>query len=478
MEENLKHKTVVSTVWASIQQFGRMGIAFIGNIVLARLLMPEDYGTIGMLAIFMAVANVFIDSGLGNALIQRKEANEVDFSTIFFFNLGMSVFLYFLLCLFAPRIARFYDTDILVDLLRIYGLVLIVNALSIIQSTRLRKQLDFKTAAISTLIANVVCTIVGIYMAYRGFGVWSLVVMYLVEAVVRTVLLWFQCKWMPKLAFSIKSLLSLFKYGGFLLANSLLYTLRRNVLSMVLGKLYTARDLGMYSQAKKLEDVPVTGISSVIEQVSFSVFSELQDDAERFKLMQQRSLKILAFICFPLMFLMMVVAEPLIVFLFTEKWIEAVPYLQVLCFMGIAVCLQPVNANVVNAMGYSGLFFKWSVYKTIIMFVFIWVGSYWGIFGLLTAFVAYNVVAYIISAVLAERFTHYTLWQQIKDMMPIMLISLFIAIGVWFVQYFVHSYIALLVIQLVLYAALFMGVYYLIDKSMLIDIVSMVKRKR
>lgn len=475
MEENLRHKTVVSTVWAAVQQFGRMGISFVSNIVLARLLMPEDYGTIGMLTIFIAVSTVFIDSGLGNALIQKKNADEMDYSTIFFFNLGMSVFLYFLLFFAAPAIARFYDTSILCDLIRIYGLVLIINSLSLIQNARLRKQLNFKSLTVSTLIAVIVSTIVGIYLAYKGYGVWSLIMMNLVEPAVRTILLWFQCKWLPKLAFSFASLRSLFRFGGFLLANSLLFTLRRNVLSLVLGKLYTARDLGMYSQAKKLEEIPITSISSIIEQVSFPVFSKLQDDRDRFKQMQRRSLLLLAFICFPLMFLLTVVAEPLIVFLFTDKWIDAVPYLQVLCFMGVFVCLQAVNANVINAMGHSRLYFKWSVYKTVFLFILIWVGHYWGIIGLLTSLVIYHFIVYVINAVLASNITQYTLWQQIKDLLPIALISSLIALVVWFLHYMISNNIALLFIQSVIYLGLYLSVYLVVDKTMLYELKSLMK---
>lgn len=477
MEESIKHKTIVSTVWASIQHFGRMGIAFVANIILARLLLPEDYGTIGMLAIFIAVSSVFVDSGLGNALIQRKEASGVDYSTIFFFNLGMSAILYLALCFAAPAIARFYNTDILTPLIRIYGLVLIINSLSLIQSTRFRKQLNFKTPSIIVIIANIVSALVGIYMAYNEYGVWSLVVMQLVEAAVRTALLWFYCKWLPQFTFSLRSLFSLFKYGGFLLANSLLFTLRQNILSMVLGKLYTVRDLGMYTQAKKLEDVPVTGISSIIEQVSFPVLAKLQDDKEHFQQMQRRSLKMLAFLCIPLMFLMIVIAKPLILVLYTDKWIDAAPYLQVLCLMGIVVCLQVVNANVVNAKGYSGLFFRWSVIKTIIMFISIWLGHYWGIMGLLWSLVLYHFLAYIINAILATRFTSYTVWLQFKDLLPIGLVSTVIAVVVWLIQFVIHGAFALLVTQSIVYILLFICAYYLIDKSMLVEVLSMIRRK-
>ena len=478
MEENLKRKTIVSTAWASIQQFGRLGISFVSNIVLARLLMPEDYGTIGMLAIFIAVATVFVDSGLGNALIQKKNASEEDYSTIFFFNIGVSLLLYIVLYLAAPYVARFFNMEILSGMLRIYGLVLIINSFSIIQNARLRKQLNFKPLTISTLTSALVSTAIGICLAYNGFGVWSLVALSLMEAIVRSSMLWIQCKWIPKLQFNINSLKQLFGFGGYLLANSLLYTFRRNFLSVVLGKLYTARDLGMYTQAKKLEDIPVTGISTIIEQVSFPVFSKLQDDADRFRQMQRKSLIMLGFLCIPLMFLIMVIAEPVIVVLYTDKWIEATSYLQVLCFTGIFVSLQAVNANVINAMGHSCLYFKWSIVKTLLLFIIIWTGHYWGIVGLLSALVFYNFSVYVINAALASQFTHYTLWKQAKDLLPIMLLSALVAVGVWFVHYLIHNSIALLVVQSILYVVLFGGLYYLVDRSMLTEMVSMIYRKK
>ena len=226
MEDNLKRKTVVSTVWASIQQFGRLGISFVSNIVLARLLMPDDFGTIGMLTIFIAVATVFVDSGLGNALIQKANASEEDYSTIFFFNIGMSLLLYLILYLAAPIIAQFFNMDILSKILRIYGLVLIINSFSIIQYTRLRKQLSFKPLTVSTLTSAFTSISLGIFLAYNGYGVWSLVTMNLAESIVRTFMLWIQCKWLPELQFKIDSLKQLFSFGGYLLANSLLFLLK------------------------------------------------------------------------------------------------------------------------------------------------------------------------------------------------------------------------------------------------------------
>ena len=478
MEENLKHKTVVSTVWSSIQHFGRMGISFLSNLVLARLLMPEDYGAIGMLAIFMALSAVFIDSGLGNALIQRKNANETDYATIFFFNFGVSVFLYVLLYISAPAIAHFYNTDILCQLLRIYGLVLMVNSFSIIQNARLRKQLNFKALTVSSIIAGVVSAIVGIYLAYKDYGVWALVWMNIADAVVRTTLLWIQCKWLPKFVFSMNSLKTLFGFGGYLLANSLLFTLRRNVLSMILGKLYTARELGMYSQAKKLEDIPVTGISTIIEQVSFPVFSKLQGDMVQFRQMQRNSLMFLAFLCFPLMFLVMVIAEPLILLLYTEKWVDATPYLQVLCFMGVFVCLQAVNANVVNAMGHSKLYFKWSIYKTIVMFFLIWLGHFLGVIGLLGSLVLYHFIVYVINAILASEYTKYTILQQIKDLFPIAFMSAMAAFPAYSLRYYINNCFLLIILQTCLYVGLFLCVYYLIDKKHLKEMLLFVKTKR
>lgn len=475
MEENLKRKTVVSTIWASIQQFGVLGISFISNIVLARLLMPEDYGTIGMLAIFMAVASAFIDSGLGNALIQKKETTEEDYSTIFFFNLGMSLSLYLVLYMSAPAIAKFYSTEQLSDILRVYGLTLIINSLSLIQNARLRRLLNFKYLTISSLIGTTTSTIVGIYLAYNGYGVWSLVGMSLLGSVVRTFLLWAQCKWTPSLYFSLSSLKSLFGFGGYLLANSLLYTFRRNVLSAVLGKLYSSRELGMYTQAKKLEDIPVTGISSIIEQVSFPVFSKLQEDSERFMQMQRKSLMMLGFLCIPLMFLVMVIAEPVIVVLYTDKWIEATPYLQVLCFTGIFVSLQAVNANVVNAMGYSGMYFKWSVVKTFLLFIIIWLGHFGGIIGLLSSLVIYNFIVYAINALLASRFTHYTLWQQTRDLVPIFILSAMTACVTYFLKIFIYNCYFLLFTQVSLFVGLYLCACHLYDRKMISDMLILLR---
>lgn len=478
MENSLKKKAVASSMWSSIQQFGRMGISFVANLIMARLLTPDDYGAIGMLMVFVALSMIFIDSGFGNALIQKPNPSQEDYSTIFFFNLMVAVLLYFVLYVTAPAISRFYDMDILTDMLRVLGLILIINAFSLIQSCRLRKQLDFKALTISMLTGQFVGAAVGIFMAFKGCGVWSLVMYDILDALIKSIMLWIQCKWKPKLVFWFSSLKELFRFGGFLLANALLVTLRKNALSIVLGKLYSARDLGMYTQARKLESIPVHSVSVIIGHVTFPVFSKLQDNIERLKNMQRKSLIHIAFLCIPMLVLLIVVAEPLILVLYTDKWIESVPYLQILCFMGVFGSLQEVNANVVNAMGKSKLYFLWTIVKTIVMFLLIWAGSYFGIFGLLFAMVVHHFVCYVINAVLASKITGYTLWQQFVDFLPIVLSSGLIAVAVWFIRYIIHNNFILLAVQSILFVGLYIGIYYFIDRKLLLDMLSLIPIKK
>lgn len=467
MEGNLKNKAISGVFWSSLQRFGKMGIAFIVNLIMARLLMPEDYGAIGILMVFISLSLVFIDSGFANALIQRPSPTERDYSTIFFFNIAVSGGLYVILYLTAPYIASFYNNALLVDLLRVIGLVLIVDALAIIQDCRMRKQMNFKMLSIASITAAIIGGIVGIVCAYNGAGVWSLVIYSMTESTARAVILWAICRWFPSFTFSKDSLKTLFAFGGFLLANSLLVTLRRNAMAIVLGKLYTARDLGMYSQAKKLEDVPVTSTSAIIGQVTFPLFSKIQDNSDSLKNVQRKSLSAIAFITIPLLLLIMVIAKPLIVFLYTEKWAEAAPYLQILCFVGIFASLQEVSANVTNAMGASRLFFMWSFIKTVFFAVLIYGGSFFGIRGLLAALVINELASYVINALLAAKFSHYTLWEQIRDFSPIAIASLIASTVSWIVCRMIDGNLITLIVTAVVFVITYFASYYIIDRKTL-----------
>lgn len=467
MESNLKNKAVSGVFWTALQRFGKMGISFVVNLIMARLLMPEDYGAIGILMVFISLSLVFIDSGFANALIQRPSPTENDYSTIFFFNIAVSGVFYIILFFSAPFISNFYDNALLIDLLRVIGLVLIVDALAIIQDCRMRKQLSFKTLSIASISAAITGGAVGIVCAYKGLGVWSLVIYSMTESTTRAIILWVLCKWLPSFSFSWKSLKTLFSFGGFLLANSLLVTLRRNAMAIVLGKLYSARDLGMYSQAKKLEDVPVSSTSAIIGQVTFPFFSKMQDSSNNIKKAQRKSLCAIAFITIPLLSLIIVIAKPLVLFLYTEKWVEAAPYLQILCFVGIFASLQEVSANVVNAMGASKVFFKWSLFKTIFLAFLIYCGSFFGIFGLLSALVINEILSYVINALLAAKFSHYTIWEQIKDFSPIVIASLVASLAAWLVCRLFVENVLILIVATVVFVTVYFSIYYIVDRDTL-----------
>ena len=470
MENNLKKKTVVGMVWSTIQRFGKMGIAFIANLVMARLLTPEDYGAIGILMVFIALSMVFIDAGFGNALIQKTNPTKEDYSTIFYFNLIISCSIFLVLFFSAPYIAFFYNMEMLSDLLRVLSLVLILNALSLIQDCRLRKELNFKVLSIATIVSATIGAIAGIYAAVIGYGVWSLVIYNLVEAFVRTVVLWTFCRWWPTLCFSWNSIKELFGYGGFLLANSLLFTLRRNAIAMFMGKLYHASDLGNYAQAKKLEEVPVSAVQNIIGQVTFPLFASVKNNSQQLKIVQKKGNILLAFLCVPLMVLLALLSHNLIVGLFTEKWIEAVPYFQVLCACGIFVSLQEINANVITALGHSALYFKWSVAKTVILFVFLFAGTIIGIYGMLLAWFLQNVLAYLINAVLSGKYTSYSLWEQTKDLMPVYAVSGISGISVWLISSIVHLDMWIdLVVQPILFSILYVGGFFWLKKDYIID---------
>ena len=392
-------------VWASVQRFGTMIISFATNIVLARLLTPDDFGTIGMLLLFLAIANTFVDSGFGSALIQKKDADQTDFSTVFFINLGLSFVVYAILFFGAPWVARFYDVDILCPLLRAQGVVLIIQAFSIIQTARLRKMMDFRKLSICNLVGNIVGSIVGIGAALMGFGVWSLVIRTLTVAFVTTFLLWIIARWKPLLIFSIQSFKELFGFGGFMLLSSLLATFANNVQTLIIGKMFQQGTLGHYTQARQLRSVASDSISSVITQVLYPDFSNNQEDEKALSSKLNFSVLTISFLTVAIMAFCIVAAKPLIMFLYGEKWLDCIPYFQLLCIGGCFVSLQDVNTNVVAAKGKSKVLFFVNLCKIIIFCVLMVIGArIGGIYGLLISMIIYALLAFLVFASLSSYY--------------------------------------------------------------------------
>lgn len=353
--------------WNALGQFSTYAIQFVLGIVIARLLGPADYGVIGMLAIFMAIAQSFVNSGFGNALIRKKDRTEVDCSTAFYFNVAVAVLLYGVLFLSAPTIAAFYNTPLLTDVVRVYSLTLIISSLGIVPRALRSVAVDFKTQAYASVISVIVSGLVGLYLAYSGYGVWALVWQAIISSFVGVVVIWVLARWRPLLVYSWGSFRSMFSYGSRLLASGLLHTVYTHASSILIGKFYTPAELGNYDRGNSIASLPSLRLSDVFHSVTFPILSKLQDDDERLKNVYHKYVAMTSLVIFFIMTLLAVVARPLVLLLLTEKWLGAVPFLQVFCFAYMFDSICRLNNNMLFVKGWSGMFLKLEIIKKAIV---------------------------------------------------------------------------------------------------------------
>lgn len=475
-------KVFTGVVWASVQRFGTMIISFVTNIVLARLLTPDDFGTLGMLFLFLAIANTFVDSGFGSALIQKKDANQTDFSTVFFINLGLSLVVYAILFFGAPWVAQFYDVNLLSPLLRAQGLVLILNAFCIIQTAILRKKLDFKKLSICNLIGNIVGSVLGILTALKGFGVWSLVIRTLAVGLVTSLLLWIIGKWKPLLVFSRQSFKGLFGFGGFMLLSSLLSTFANNVQTLIIGKLFHQGTLGHYTQARQLRNIASDSISSVITQVLYPDFSNNQNDDKVLASRLNFSVLTISYLTVAIMAICIVAAKPLIMLLYGEKWLECVPYFQLLCIGGCFVSLQDVNINLVAAKGKSKVLFFCNLCKIIVFCLLMVAGAkLGGVYGLLVSMIIYALIAYLVFAVLSSHYLKCSLWRQLWGIIQCLLLAVLPLLSVYYVnQFFLVELpnILQVMIDVAVFGAIYLMMSLLTKNEASKYLLGMLKRKK
>ena len=463
---DLKDKTIFGMMWSAVGKVGTLTINFLSNLVLARLLMPEDFGCIGMLAIFLAVSNIFIQGGLGTALIQKKDPDHLDYSTVFYWNLVFAVLFYLILYVSAPAIANFYDMPLVKPLLRVQSVVLIIQSFAIVQVTQLTKQMNFKALAIRNMVAALAGTLIAIPLALRGFGAWSLVASAITASAVNVLLLWTLSSWRPAWEFSLTSLKTLFSFGGLMLLSSLAETVYTNLQGLIIGKRFSAGDLGYFSQAKKLDEIPVTGLSSIVNDVTFPAFASIQDDKERLRDGVRKSMKALTFANFPMMILLMVIALPLITFLYGRKWEPSAPYFQILCISGLIYCTNSLNTNVIKSLGKGKIYFLIQIAKRVIGIALILVGVRFGIYGLLwsVAIVAY--ISFIINAMVNKKLIDYGLFRQVGDIIPSLLVAAFAGVLAYGAGLLLHGniYVTML-IQILVYVV----VYFLVAKLLKLE---------
>lgn len=460
MSSSLKQKTISGIIWSSFQRFGTMGISFISNIVLARLLTPDDYGCIGMLMIFIALSNTFIDGGFGSALIQKKRPTTEDYSTIFYWNIFLSVFLYAVLFSCASIIADFYNIALLTKVLQVQGIILIINALGIIQANQLRKQLKFKVIAKVTLIASIVSVVVAIAMAYMGCGIWSLVAQQIISSLITTLLYWAYSSWRPVHVFSKKSFKELFGFGSFILLSNLINTFCNNLNGLLIGKFFNASSMGYFTQAKKLEDISSTSIETVVAQVSYPVLVEVKDNRERLLNVLKQFNSLLLYIVTPLMMLLNLLATPIITLLLGEQWLPAVPYLEILAFQGIAISIQGINYNAIASIGQSKSLLKSTIIKRIVSIVLLVSGLYLnGINGILWGMTISSFFICLYNSALVHKYVGYKLGKQLIDLMPIIILNtvsyiIVFMIGKYTYHYEYVSYLFMTIIYLLIYITL------------------------
>ncbi|MDX9847995.1 MAG: lipopolysaccharide biosynthesis protein [Tenuifilaceae bacterium] len=421
----LKSKATKGMLWSALDKFAVQAGHFAIGIVLARLLMPEDFGLIGMLSIFIAISQTFIDSGMGSGLIQKKDRSNHDFSTVFVFNLAVSVTFYFILYFSAPLIAQFYSMPQLVMLTRVLSLNIIINSLAIVQRTKLTINIDFKTIAKVNVASVFISGIVAVYFAYSGLGVWALVIQNLVRAAIAVLMLWFLSRWAPSLVFSKESFKNLFGFGSKLLIAGLYARTLQEVYNITIGKFYQAAELGFYTRARSFVDITNGTITSILQQVTYPILASLQDDRDRMVSVYSRLIRMTAFFVFPAMTLLALLAEPFVLFFLTEKWLPAVVLLQLMAFARIFYPISALNMNILNAVGRSDLFLKVDLSKFPVIVLVLIITIPLGVKAIVIGHIVTSFISFFINSYMPGKLFGYGALKQLRDMIPI-----FIATGI------------------------------------------------
>ena len=459
MTESLKNKTVKGVGWSFIDNLSSSGITFLVGLILARLLTPSEYGIMAILTIFIAVSNSIVDSGFSNALIRKTDARRVDYNTVFLFNLLISGLLYVVLFLAAPAISRFFKEPVLVEVMRVIGWVLVINALAIIPRTLFVKEVNFKTQTKVSLIASISSGVIGIGMALAGLGVWSLVGQQLSRQLLNTLFLWIYCTWRPAWEFSMQSFKELFGFGSKLLLSGLLDTVFKEIYSLVIGRCYTSAQLGQYTRASQFNQIFSSNLTSVIQRVSYPVLSSIQNEPERLREAYRKVIKSTMLISFACMLGLAAVARPLILILIGEKWLPAVGFLQIICFSGMLYPLHAINLNILQVKGRSDLFLRLEIIKKIIAVGPLVLGVLFSIEYMLWGSVCTSLIAYFLNSYYSADLINYPTKEQIKDILPTFLVSFVTAAAMWSLTLLSLSNWLLLPLQCLLGIALAVFIY-------------------
>lgn len=476
--DNIRKKVFSGFIWRFMERIGAQGVGFVVSLFLARLLTPEDYGQVALVTVFITILNTFALSGIGTSLIQKKDTDDLDYSTVFHFNIVFSLFIYVILFLCAPLIGKFYSDSSLILLVRVLGISIIISGANNVQRSYVSKTMQFKRFFFSTLIGTLISGAVGVAMAYKGFGTWAIVGQQLSNQVVDTVILWFTVDWRPKKEFSFSRLKSLYSFGWKLLVSSLLDTIYNNIYSLVIGKFYDANTLGLYNKGVQFPKLIVSNINGPIQSVLLPAMSSEQDNKKRIKEMTRRSIVTSSFFIFPIMIGMAAIAKPMVILLLTEKWVACVPFVQISC---ISLALYPIhtaNLQAINALGRSDIFLKLEIIKKIIGLILLVVAIPYGVYIMVWLEVLSGVIASFVNAYPNKKLLDYSYLEQIKDLIPSILDAMFMGGVVWGVGLININVIVLIILQIVIGACIYFGIAKIFKFECYEYVVGMFRRKR
>ena len=454
MAQSVKDKTIKGLGWSALESILSQGVTFVVGIILARLLSPDEFGTIGVAMIFVALFNKIVDCGFSNALIRKQDVSQEDYSTTFIFNFLLSLLLYGLCYIVAPYIAIFFHNDLLIGVVRWISLTLIINAFAIIQRTRLVKSINFKTQAKVSLMSSVLSGLFGIVMAFYGCGVWSLVGQQLSRQFLNTTLLWIVNKWYPTLTFSLRSFKELFSYGGKLMLSGIIDTLFHEITTIVIGRIYTPATLGQYSRAKQFSGIFSSNLSSVMERVTYPVLSEFQSEEKKLLEYYKKIIKVLMMVTSLGTILIACCSRSIILILIGPKWTEAIVYLQLLAFIELTIPLKNVNLNLMQVYGRSDYILKLSIIKRFIELGAICLGLI-DIKAMLVGFAFVGVIGFLLNAYVTSRLSGYKVGNQLKDIFPSLSVSLLVGVCMYVVGIIVNNIYAAFILQFIVGMSLF-----------------------
>ena len=436
-------------IWRFAERCGAQLVSFIVSIVLARLLVPEDYGTIALVTVFTVILQVFVDSGLGTALIQKKDADDLDFSSVFYFNFVVCLVLYAGMFMAAPYIAKFYDDISLTPVIRVLSLTIVISGVKGIQQAYVSRNMLFKKFFFSTIGGTIFSAFLGIGMAYIGFGVWALVAQQLSNTMIDTLILWITVKWRPKKMFSWQRLKELLAFGWKLLVSALLDTGYNNLRNLIIGKMYSPTDLAFYNQGDKFPKIIITNINTSIDSVLLPTMSNSQDDRERIKKMTRRAIKTSTYVMAPLMMGLAFCAEPIVSLILTDKWLPCVPFLRIFCITYMFWPVHTANLNAINAMGRSDWFLKLEIIKKVVGLTILLSTMWFGVMAMAYSLLLGSVLSQIINSWPNKKMLNYGYLEQVRDFAPGILLAVIMGICVYFIGYISLSVIFKLIIQIV-----------------------------